>query len=91
MVAGTVAILTDDRGRVVATAACFDRCPAAGISDKSYQNATAGERLARAAMRAMCHDDIAAVLSSYECERIINDLRSQKNYHSTLVRIGDEE
>lgn len=88
---GVMAILTNDKGVVVAHAATFDGNRPGGFKLLEAQKHYARERLANEFIRKWTTEDIAEVMRGYDAEQIIENLCRRKGYRVELLPIGHDE
>jgi hypothetical protein len=84
---GVVAILADQTGNVVGTAANFDPSGYGGFSVYESQRERAGNELAQKFLRDYCGEDIAVVLAT-RAVQIVRDLCQKRGFKLTLVKVG---
>jgi hypothetical protein len=85
---GVIAILTGPDGYVWATAADFAKFSPSGFSQKAAQEMRAKSTLAHEYIKISCHEMIAKVMLTHDCERIVEALRNQHGYKRTIKYIG---
>lgn len=88
---GVVAVLTDDKGRVAANAADFDRAGYGGCSMQEAQTIRVKTRLAIAFIRAYASDAITKVTDTYDAEQAVRKLCDQHGWKMTVIPIGYED
>ena len=88
---GVIAILTGPDGYVWATAADFSKGTPSGYSQKEAQESRARSALAREYVRTTCHEMIAKVMRTHDCDQIVDALRNQHGYKCTIKYIGYPE
>jgi hypothetical protein len=88
---GIVAILTDPKGRVVASVSDFTHDGYGGFSLQEAQEHRVKRHLAFAVIRAYCSDFIIPAIEPYDCEQIVARLTRQHGFTRTLIPIGHAE
>lgn len=86
---GVVAVLTDNEGRVVASASDFKQDRPGGFSVKEAQRTRARRALASAMIDAFCSPVISRVLDIYDAERMLGDMVRKHGFNVTMIDIGE--
>lgn len=86
---GVVAIMTDDKGSVIATATDFDRSGYGGYSLAEAQEMRAKDAVGFATINALCSDVVVSVMDRYEVDKIMQALIRKKNWKRTILHVDD--
>jgi hypothetical protein len=87
---GVVAVLTDEQGRVAATAADFEHQGYGGFSLQEAQTVRVEDRVAIAFIRAYASECILKVTSSYDAKRMVDNLCRDHGWRLTIMPIGHD-
>jgi hypothetical protein len=87
---GVVAVMVGPDGREVCSVSHFGLDKPGGFELLEAQKHYAKVFLNGAVIRAMCSDDIAAVVRDYDAEQIVRALCEKKGYKVHMISIGHE-